>query len=345
MEKTRTPAKSLQLRVPHHAKWLDHRDVLRHVKLHLKNKHWERWAAMKDQGKAARTLGGAGSAFLSRPRGLWESDYRFAVGGRLNQLDTHSVLKRRRLRAHDKCRFPGCSRSETLAHVLNHCAGTMDAIRTRHDDALKLIERAIASSAGAGTDRVELRVNQTVPSLPGPALRPDLQVYNHTTRTVSVVDLAVAFEDQGDDDPRSSSLARIAGLKRAKYDGIKRHLERQGWTVHLSALVYGSLGAVAGGNLAVYTEQLGVLKGDAKRLDKQLSAECIKSSRRIWNLHCSQHRARQQGQAQGQAHGHSSRDDQAQGRTRRTGQGRRSQDARGSRVMETGGTPSHQGRR
>uniref|UniRef100_A0AAV1VNW4 Reverse transcriptase n=1 Tax=Peronospora matthiolae TaxID=2874970 RepID=A0AAV1VNW4_9STRA len=337
VEETGTPAKRLQLRVPHHDGWLDHRDVLRHVKLHLKNKHWKRWAAMTDQGKAARTLGGAGSAFLSRPRGLWESDYRFAVGGRLNQLDTHSVLKRRRLRTHDKCRFPGCSRTETLAHVLNHCAGTMDAVRTRHDDALTIIERAIASSAGDRKERVELRVNQTVPSLPVPALRPDLQVYNHTTRSVSVVDLAVAFEDQATDDPRTSSLARIAALKRAKYDCVKRHLERQGWTVHLSSLVYGSLDAVAGGNLAVYTEQLGVLKRDAKRLDRHLSAECIKSSRRIWNLHCSQHRARQQGQGEVQG---SSRD-QAQGR--RHGRSRR--DARGSRVTETGGTPSHQGHR
>uniref|UniRef100_A0AAV1V8T5 Reverse transcriptase n=1 Tax=Peronospora matthiolae TaxID=2874970 RepID=A0AAV1V8T5_9STRA len=287
---------------------------------------------MKDQGKAARTLGGAGSAFLSRPRGLWESDYRFAVGGRLNQLDTRSVLKRRRLRTHDKCRFPGCSRTETLAHVLNHCAGTMDAVRTRHDDALTIIERAIASSAGDRKERVELRVNQTVPSLPGPALRPDLQVYNHTTRSVSVVDLAVAFEDQATNDPRTSSLARIAALKRAKYDCVKRHLERQGWTVHLSALVYGSLGAVAGGNLAVYTDHLGVLKRDAKRLDRHLSAECIKSSRRIWNLHCGQHRARQTrdpSTVQGRAHG--------QGRPRR--------DARGSRVTGTGGNPSHQGRR
>uniref|UniRef100_A0AAV1T4T1 Reverse transcriptase domain-containing protein n=1 Tax=Peronospora matthiolae TaxID=2874970 RepID=A0AAV1T4T1_9STRA len=337
VEETGTPAKRLQLRVPHHDGWLDHRDVLRHVKLHLKNKHWKRWAAMTDQGKAARTLGGAGSAFLSRPRGLWESDYRFAVGGRLNQPDTHSVLKRRRLRTHDKCRFPGCSRTETLAHVLNHCAGTMDAVRTRHDDALTIIERAIASSAGDRKERVDLRVNQTVPSLPGPALRPDLQVYNHTTRSVSVVDLAVAFEDQATDDPRTSSLARIAALKRAKYDCVKRHLERQGWTVHLSALVYGSLGAVAGGNLAVYTDHLGVLKRDAKRLDKQLSAECIKSSRRIWNLHCGQHRERQNGhdQAQGpsQAHVHGRR------------HGRSRQDARGSRVTETGGTPSHRGRR
>uniref|UniRef100_A0AAV1VNY9 Reverse transcriptase n=1 Tax=Peronospora matthiolae TaxID=2874970 RepID=A0AAV1VNY9_9STRA len=266
---------------------------------------------MTDQGKAARTLGGAGSAFLSRPRGLWESDYRFAVGGRLNQLDTHSVLKRRRLRAHDK-------------------------FRTRHDDALTIIERAIASSAGDRKERVELRVNQTVPSLPGPALRPDLQVYNHTTRSVSVVDLAVAFEDQATDDPRTSSLARIAELKRAKYDCIKRHLERQGWTVHLSALVYGSLGAVAGGNLAVYTDHLGLLKRDAKRLDRQLSAACIQSSRRIWNLHCSQHRARQQGHGEVQV-----KSSHVQGR--RHGRSRR--DARGSRVTETGGTPSHQGHR
>uniref|UniRef100_A0AAV1VNS5 Uncharacterized protein n=1 Tax=Peronospora matthiolae TaxID=2874970 RepID=A0AAV1VNS5_9STRA len=177
---------------------------------------------MKDQGKVARTLGDAGSAFLSRPRGLWESDYRFAVGGRLNQLDTHCVLKRGRLRSHDKCRFPGCFLSETLAHVLHHCAGTMDAVRGRHDEALKIIERAVVSSAKDRTDRVELRVNQTVPSLPGPALRPDLQVYNHTTRSVSVVDLAVAFEDQAKEDPRTSTLVRIAELKRTKYDCVAK---------------------------------------------------------------------------------------------------------------------------
>ena len=64
VEETGTPAQRLQLRVPHHAAWLDHRTVLRHVKLHLKNKHWQRWASMKDQGKAARTIGGARSAFL-----------------------------------------------------------------------------------------------------------------------------------------------------------------------------------------------------------------------------------------------------------------------------------------
>ncbi|KAH7489198.1 Retrovirus-related Pol polyprotein from type-1 retrotransposable element R2 [Phytophthora ramorum] len=312
---TGTAAAMLQLRVPHHDKWLDHKTVLRHVKLHYKNKHWARWAAMKDQGKTARAHGGAGSGFLTRPQGLWEADYRFAVAARLNQLDTHSVLKRRRLRQHDRCRQPGCTRGETLAHVLNHCAGTMDAVRGRHDDALKHIERALHASSPGGQDRVELRVNQTVPSLAGPALRPDLQLYNHTKKTVAVVDLAVAFEEQASDDPESSALARIAAHKRAKYAGVKRHLERQGWKVHLSALVYGSLGAVPAGNHKVLTEHLGLLKRDAKRLDRQLSVACIQSSRRIWNLHCSQHRARQH---------------QAPG---------------GSRAAETGGTPPRTGRR
>uniref|UniRef100_A0AAV1V8W5 Uncharacterized protein n=1 Tax=Peronospora matthiolae TaxID=2874970 RepID=A0AAV1V8W5_9STRA len=189
VEETRTPAQTLQLRVPHHAGWFDHRDVLRHVKLHLKHKHWKCWAAMSDQGKSARTLAGLRSGFLSRTRKLWETDYRFAVAGRLNQLDTHSVLNRRRLRAHGQCRHSGCSRSETLALVLNHCAGTMDAIRGRHDEALTIIERAIASASSDKTARVELRVNQTIPSLPGPALWPDLQVYNYTTLKVSVVNL------------------------------------------------------------------------------------------------------------------------------------------------------------
>ncbi|KAE8881481.1 hypothetical protein PF005_g18791 [Phytophthora fragariae] len=126
----------------------------------------------------------------------------------------------------------GWSHEETLPHVLQHCPGTIDAIRGRHDDALKSIERALLTSSGDHHDRVGLRVNQTVPSLASPALRSDLQLYNHTKKTVVVV------EKQASDDPKSSGLVRIAEHKRAKYDRIKRHLERQGWKVHLSAIVY-----------------------------------------------------------------------------------------------------------
>ncbi|KAG2977827.1 hypothetical protein PC120_g25427 [Phytophthora cactorum] len=128
-----TPALPLQLRVPHHDKWLTHRDVLRHVKQHLKNKHWRAWCAFEDQGRTARAHGGVGSGFITRPRGMWESDYRFAVAARLNMVDTADTLARRRLRAHDRCRYPGCRWTESLEHVLNHCPGTMDAVRGRHD--------------------------------------------------------------------------------------------------------------------------------------------------------------------------------------------------------------------
>ena len=316
-----TPARPLQLRVPHHTEWLDQRNVLRHVKQHLKTKRWRAWCAHKDQGKTARAHGGVGSSFLTRPRGMWENDYRFAVAGRLNMLDTSDVLSRRRLRAHDRCRYPGCRWKESLAHVLNHCPGTMDAIRGRHDDALKEIVRTLHASTSDRQGRTELRVNQTVPGLSGPALRPDLQLYNHDNRTVAVVDLAIAFDQQDDDDPTTSGLAKASAEKATKYAGVLRHLESQGWTVYLSAIIYGSLGSVAPGNHKIFTEHLGLLKREAKRLDQQLSTTCIQSSRRIWNLHCAKHRARQH-------QGHST-----------------SQVSRGRQVTETGGTPSHRSRR
>ena len=287
------PARPLQLRVPHHAECLTHHSVLRHVKLHMKNLRWQAWCSHRDQGKTARAHGGVGSGFITRPRGMWESDYRFAVAARLNLLDTGDVLSRRRLRVHARCRYPGCRWKESLPHILNHCPGTMSAIRGRHDAALKEIEHALLTSSSDRGGRTELRVNQTVPGMPGSALRPDIQVYNHDARTVAVVDLAVAFDQQDRDDPASSGLSKAYTEKTTKYAGIRRHLERQGWTVHLSAIVYGTLGSVASGNQAVYTDHLGLLKRDAKRLDWQLSALCIQSSRRIWNSHCAGHRARQ----------------------------------------------------
>ncbi|EGZ14554.1 hypothetical protein PHYSODRAFT_402931, partial [Phytophthora sojae] len=105
-----------------------------------------------------------------------------------------------------------------------------------------------------------------------PALRPDLQLYNRAKRTVAIVDLAITYEDHRNDSPGSSSLARIADQKRKKYSSVRRHLERQGWSVQLSALVYGVLGSVAQGNHKVLTTELGLLKRDAKRLDRQISA-------------------------------------------------------------------------
>jgi hypothetical protein len=175
-------AARLHLRVPHHRKWLEHKTVARHVKLHGRLGHKNKWADMVDQGKTVRAHGGAGSKFVTTASGLRDEDYRFVVQARLNQVDTNAVLKRRRLRAHGTCRAPNCTTAETLAHVLNHCASNMDAIRQRHDSALVQIEAAIRRACSRPHVSTELRVNQTVPEYTGAALRPDL-VLRDTART------------------------------------------------------------------------------------------------------------------------------------------------------------------
>ncbi|KAE8960438.1 hypothetical protein PR001_g30386, partial [Phytophthora rubi] len=146
----------LGLRVPHHDKWLDHKSVLRHVKLHMKIRHQTRWKGLVDQGKTVRVHGGPGAKFVSTGAGLSDDDYRFGVKARLNQVDTNSALKRKHLRAHAACRDPTCSEAETLAHVLNHCASNMDAIRQRHDDALEQIGSKIRSALERAKSTAEL---------------------------------------------------------------------------------------------------------------------------------------------------------------------------------------------
>jgi ribonuclease HI len=286
----------LHLRVPHHNKWLTHKTVLRHVKLHLKLQHRAKWATMADQGKTVRVHGNAGSRFITTGGAMTEAEYRFAIQARLNQLDTNAVLKRRRLRANATCRAPGCTRAETSAHVLNHCAPNMDAIRQRHDDALKRISTALtrAHSGSAAT----ISIDRTVPEYEAAALRPDIVLRDPTTRTVVIADLAITHEDQPTDNTSSSSLQHTREFKITKYKPIAEVLERHGWRIHCAAIVYGTLGSVHPSNFATYTELLGLLKRDAKELDRTLSTHCVQRSRRIWNWHCSQHRMRQQGQSQ-----------------------------------------------
>ncbi|GMF42714.1 unnamed protein product [Phytophthora fragariaefolia] len=108
------------------------------------------------------------------------------------------------------CRHPGCSWKETLSHVLGYCPDTESAVRGRHDNALKLVINAIEATSRGRHDQAELLVDQTVPTHSGPALRPDLQLYNRTKRTVAIVDPAITYEDHRDDTAGSSAIARIA---------------------------------------------------------------------------------------------------------------------------------------
>ncbi|TYZ66447.1 hypothetical protein PybrP1_003960 [[Pythium] brassicae (nom. inval.)] len=257
-----TSENALQLRVPHHRHWLDERMVQRHVRLHVKLRH-------------CHALGGD-----DRPR---------LHGGRA----WRSREQRRRVRANATCRAPGCTRVEPLAHVLQHCAPGADVVTKRHDNVLAQIGVAVRRAAVKLRIPREVRVNELVPGYSAAALCPDIQLYEHATRTAVIADLAVPLEEQSDDHTSVSTLQSAREAKIAKYAPIKAHLERAGWRVHLGAIVYGALGSVAAGNYELYTEHSDLLHRDARRLDLSASTTCIAASRHLWNGHCSHHRARQ----------------------------------------------------
>ena len=287
-----TSTDPLGLRVPHHGQWLDHKTVLRHVKLHMKIRHQTRWKSLVDQGKTVRVHGGLGSKFVMTGAGLSDAEHRFGIQARLNQVDTNSVLKRRRLRANHRCRAPSCSSAETLAHVLIHCAPNMDAIRQRHDDALQQIGSKIQNALVRAKSSAELRLDHTVPEYSGAALRPDIVLRDAAAKTMVIADLAITFEDQSAG-ARHSSLQLSHDHKTLKYQPIVAELEHKGWRVQTAAIVYGSLGSVQPSNFKTYTEKLKLLKTEARQLDLQLSSHCIRASHRIWGWHCRQHRERQ----------------------------------------------------
>ncbi|KAF1326490.1 reverse transcriptase, partial [Globisporangium splendens] len=277
--------KMLQLRVPHHRHALRHKTVARQLKQHMKMLALAEWKAASDQGRTVRAHGGFGSAFLSRGGGLSDAEFRFALRSRLNLVCTRAVLKRMRQLRNAVCRHPGCSHQETLPHVINHCPGNEEAIRGRHDNILQLIKNAVSPVVTSSQGRFTVHYDEPVAGFTGPAYRPDIQLFDHATGTVYVSDLSISFEEQSGDDPVSSNLAFAYEHKVRKYAPIKLHLERRGWQVHLSAIVFGSLGGVGTRNYKIFTEHLGLHKRTANQLNRRGSATAIQSSHRIWRLH------------------------------------------------------------
>ncbi|KAH9084443.1 hypothetical protein LEN26_020794 [Aphanomyces euteiches] len=256
----------LSLRLPQMIKDVTSKNVARELKMHIKLAHAE---ACK---------------FLLSGNYLWDADYRFAVSARLNQVDTRSVLKRRRLRANAFRRDCGAVSPETLGHVLQRCPHNEVNIRSRHDAALQAIAITIQ---GAQPD-ARLMVNSTALDFDGPTLKPDLQLIDSTKKTVVICDLAVAMEDDklhnGD-----SIFEKTAKHKMDKYSPLSRHYTSQGYEVYSCALIYGSLGSVAPANHNVLTQVIGLSRPAAAKLQYALSASVIKASHLIWRAHCSGH--------------------------------------------------------
>ncbi|TYZ67401.1 hypothetical protein PybrP1_005310, partial [[Pythium] brassicae (nom. inval.)] len=258
--------RALQLRVPHSTKVLQPKTVAKQLKQHMKLLALAEWKAASDQGRTVRAHGQVGSAFLTRGGGLSDAEFRFALHGRLNLVCTRAVLKRMKQLRTPVCRSTGCSHAETLPHVLNHCRNSKEVVRGRHDNVLALIRAKIESVVQRSQGRVTARFEEQVDGFVGAALRPDVQVFDREARVAVITDVAVAFDDQTGDDPSTSNLSYAYEYKVRKYAPLARHLEREGWTVKLSALAFGSLGSVAPRNFKILTEDIGLLKKDATKL-------------------------------------------------------------------------------
>jgi ribonuclease HI len=283
---TTAPTPTPALRTPSHREAMTKTNVMMQLKLHAKLKHARIWERQTDQGRTVRAHGRLGSAFITRPGGLHDRDYRFAVAARLNQLPTRSVLRRQRRGTMTRCRRPDCpQQAETLGHILNHCDGNNASIRARHDRVLNTIAARIREARRpAGNAPLEVKVNSTVSQVTGSTLRPDLQVLDHEKKTAVIADLAVAF-DATTANNNGSGLDQARNAKVTKYAPLARALQQQGWRVTTTAMVYGSLGSVHPANFKTYTEALGIAKRVAKQLDLNGSLDCIRASAAIWYDH------------------------------------------------------------
>ncbi|KAF0703917.1 hypothetical protein AaE_015198, partial [Aphanomyces astaci] len=270
------------IKFPHMAKSATTKNIAREMKMHIKLGHALAWSKQTDQGRTTMLHGRDGSKFLLSGGKLWDADYRFGIAARLNQVDTRSVLKRKRLRSNGACRHCGQVAPETLAHVLQRCPHNEVSIRARHDAALGAISRTIQAALPKAT----LLVNATLPGYDGPTLKPDLQLIDQDKKTAIICDLAIAHEDDQLHDG-DTVFEKTAKGKMDKYSPLSRHLVRQGFEVYSCALVYGSLGSVAPANHNILTAVIGLSRPAASKLQYGLSADIIKSSRTIWNTHCS----------------------------------------------------------
>ena len=169
----------------------------------------------------------------------------------------------------------GCRRcsydKETLPHVLNHCKVHYVTITRRHDAVLHQIVKAIPESSESIEVNRRTAANMT-------NLRPDLVVTNEVDRKVTIVDVAISFEN------RYKALEAARQTKMKKYQRLASELEEKGYTVDLNVLVIGSLGTWDPANEGTL-EMLKIRGRSAERVRKSIVSETIRWSTNIYTEH------------------------------------------------------------
>jgi len=203
------------------------------------------------------------------------ADWRFVFRARLGVVPLNGC-RRWAAGGDRRCRRCG-ARDETLPHVLNHCAYQSAAWRGRHDAVLRRLATAVPRDMG------EVRVNRKVPGCPQFNLRPDLVVVDEVDRRVTIVDVAIPFEN------RRRALVEKREEKLRKYSGVAEELRAQGYQVTLDAFIVGALGAWDPANEKVI-KHLRIPSRYASLMRRLMVSDAIRWSRDIYVTHVTGHR-------------------------------------------------------
>ena len=171
----------------------------------------------------------------------------------------------------------GCRRCanplETLPHVLSCCLKHSHARQLRHNNIVHRVANAVPRIAGVvSTDR--RIVGSDSP------LRPDIVVTDQQSRTMTIVDVAVVFENGTEpfDGARQQKIH--------KYSALADYFRTRGWTVHLDAIIVGALGGWDPNNEATL-RTLRISKRYCKMMRRYIVSDTIRWSRDIYIEHLS----------------------------------------------------------
>ena len=243
------------------------RQVCNLLKTGLRTSYLHRLLKKPDQGKVFSVTSLRSESNHMIKSGLYTrfADWRFLHRARLDTMPLNGT--RRFGTASKRCRR--CNHIlETLPHVLSHCKYVSRPRALRH--------HAIAHRLAKGTPAITgiTSEDRKIPGTSG-QLRPDLVVTNAATRSITIIDVAVVFENEYE----AFQQARAGKIQ--KYQLLAEEVRSQGWDVYLNAFIVGALGGWDPDNDTVI-RQLRISKTYAKLMKKLIVSDTIRWSRDIY---------------------------------------------------------------
>lgn len=196
-------------------------------------------------------------------------DWRFIHRARLGVLPLKGTVRVPGIDT--RCRVCGYPK-ETTAHVLCHCMKHSAASNNRHRSVLKHLTEAMGP-------RPDLRVERTLPGS-GSLDKPDLVILNEDAKQAVIVDIACPFDN------KYQAFLTKRTEKKEKYAHLVEFLVGKGYTVHIDALLVGSLGSWDPANEPVLGI-LGIPLPGRSKLRRLIVSDVIRWSRDIYVEHVS----------------------------------------------------------